>query len=169
MTQGKEMAAKKSVYIESTIPSYATAQPSSNVLNLVRKTQTETFWNTRDAYMLWISQDVLEEIGRGDPQAARRRLDFVKDIALLPEPDGLDRLSSVYQEALGIPERTKTDCYHLAYCVLSRIDYLLTWNCAHLGPIAQGKIRVYNDRHGLWTPFLVTPEVLYGIQREEHA
>jgi hypothetical protein len=110
---------------------------------------------------------VLDEISRGDVNAAQRRLNFVKDIAILPEPEGLDRLSAIYQRLLGVPERARMDCSHLAYCVLSEIDYLVTWNCAHLGPIAQDKTRVYNDTCGLWTPILVTPEVLCGILEEQ--
>ena len=91
------MPPKKTVYIESTIPSYATALPSSNILHVIQKAQTLDFWNIRDAYKLWISQDVLDEISKGDPEAARRRLDFVRGIELLPESEGIDTLSSLYQ------------------------------------------------------------------------
>ena len=122
------MATKKTVYIESTIPSYATALPSSNILNIVQKAQTLDFWNIRDTYKLVISQLVITEISKGDPHAVQRRLDFIKGIELLPKPDGLDPLSALYQTMLGIPERAKIDCSHLAYCVLHQIDYLLTWN-----------------------------------------
>ena len=162
------MAPKKTVYIESTIPSYATALPSSNILNIVQKAQTLDFWNIRDTYKLVISQDVLDEISEGDPEAAQRRLDFVKGIELLPELEEIDPLSSLYQTVLGIPERAKIDCSHLAYCVLHRIDYLLTWNCAHLGPVVQKKMLVYNNNHNLWTPVLITPAALFGIREEEY-
>jgi hypothetical protein len=162
------MAAKKSVYIESTIPSYATALPSSNILNLVRQEQTNAFWNVRDAYNFVISLAVIIEISRGDQEAARRRLNFVKDIELLTEPAGLTQLTGLYQTLLNIPDQAKIDCSHAAYCVLHKIDYLLTWNCAHLGPAAQDKIRIYNNRHNLWLPVLITPDALFGITEEEH-
>ncbi|MDR3301034.1 MAG: hypothetical protein LBT01_00695 [Spirochaetaceae bacterium] len=161
------MKAKKSVYIETTIPSYATAQPSFNALNMVRKTQTEIFWKIRDRFRLWISQEVIEEISKGDKEAAKRRIEFVKGIELLSEPEGIDVLAVTYQALLDIPDRAKRDCFHLVYCVLSRIDYLLSWNCTHLGPSAQDKARVYNDKHGLWTPLLVTPEILYAMEEEK--
>jgi hypothetical protein len=161
------MEVKKSVYIETTIPSYATAQPSFNALNVVRRTQTEIFWKMRDKFRLWISQEVIEEISKGDKEAAMRRIEFVKGIELLPEPEGINALAATYQALLDIPDRAKRDCFHLAYCVLSRIDYLLSWNCTHLGLSAQDKVRVYNDKHGLWTPLLVTPEILYAIEGEK--
>jgi hypothetical protein len=161
------METKKTVYIESTIPSYATALPSSHILNVIQKAQTLDFWNIRDTYKLVISQDVLDEISDGDPEAAQRRLDFIKGIELLPESEKIDPLSALYQTILGIPERAKIDCSHLAYCVLYQIDYLLTWNCAHLGPVVQKKMLIYNDKHNLWTPVLITPAALFGITEED--
>jgi hypothetical protein len=162
------MEGKKSVYLESTIPSYATARPSSNILNTIRKAQTEIFWQIRDRFKLWVSQDVIDEISQGDEDASRRRLKFVEGIELLPEPNGLDALADTYQALLEIPARAGQDCFHLAYCVLNRIDFLLTWNCTHLGPVAQDKVRLYNDKNNLWTPFLVTPEILYSMEEEAH-
>jgi hypothetical protein len=103
---------------------------------------------------------VIDEISDGDPAAARRRLDFIEGIEKLPEPEDLDELALIYQRLLKVPDRAKVDCSHLAFCVLRRIHYLLTWNCGHLGPASQTKIREYNDAHGLWTPTLVTPEGL---------
>ena len=163
------MRAKKSVYIETTIPSYATAQTSFNILNMVRKTQTEMFWKIRDRFRLWISLEVIEEISKGDKEAAKRRIEFVKGIELLSEPEGIDALAITYQAILDIPDRAKRDCFHLSYCVLSRIDYLLSWNCTctHLGPFTQDKTRIYNDKHGLWTPLLVTSEILYAMEEEK--
>jgi len=65
---------------------------------------------------------------------------------------------------LGIPDESALDCTHLAVCVLRRVDYLLSWNCAHLGPVAQERARVYNDRNGLWTLRLVTPETVLFVR-----
>jgi hypothetical protein len=111
----KIIEAKKSVYIESTIPSYAVARPSSNILNTIRKSQTEMFWQMRERFTLWISQDILDEIGQGDQDATQRRLEFVKGIELLPEPEGLDTLADTYQTLLcAYRNRAKQDCFHLA-------------------------------------------------------
>jgi hypothetical protein len=150
---------RKSVYVESTIPSYATARPSADVVAAGRQYLTQFFWeHQRDQYKLYVSQIVVDEISNGDPEAARRRLDFIAGIEKLAEPDGQKELAAIYQQLLKIPDRAKLDCSHLAFCVLGRIHYLLTWNCGHLGPTSQMKIRGYNDKHGLWTPTLITPE-----------
>jgi hypothetical protein len=66
-------------------------------------------------------------------------------------------------------DRAKTDCTHLAACVIRHIDYLLTWNCTHLGPMSQKKVQHYNEQHGLWAPTLCTPEALMpNLTKEEN-
>jgi hypothetical protein len=57
---------------------------------------------------------------------------------------------SVYVETT-IPSyaTAKTDCFHLAVCVEAKIDYLLSWNCSHLGIEAYAKIYEYNGKKGV--------------------
>jgi predicted nucleic acid-binding protein len=158
--------APKSIYIESTIPSYATARESSNALNLIRHAMTRDFWeNERHKYRLYVSQTVIDECSKGDPEAARRRLNLIDGIEIMVEPEGLRALTDTYQDLLDIPHRAAPDCIHLAYCVFHGIDFLLTWNCKHLGPLTREKARVYNSKHGLWTPLLVTPESIRNTGR----
>jgi hypothetical protein len=119
------------------------------------------FWEQeRQKYDLYISDYVLDEIRDGDPQASQKRLELVAGITILPKTAEIDALAAIYQKLLGIPDRAKTDCNHLAACAIRRINYLLTWNCAHLGLPAYIKMREYNEQHGLWTPLLVTPDAL---------
>jgi hypothetical protein len=113
----------KTVYIETTIPSYATAKPSGDAVVAGRQAITKFFWEyERYKYDLVISQDVVAECSRGDPEAAARRLEFISGIEQLKRPVGLDALASHYQKILGIPDDAKTDCVHLAYCVIEK-DY----------------------------------------------
>ncbi|GHS90251.1 hypothetical protein FACS1894139_08220 [Planctomycetales bacterium] len=158
---------KKSIYIESTIPSYATARPSRDTIAAGQQAITKLFWERqRHNYNLFTSQDVIDECKRGDAEAAQRRLDFMKGIEPLGKSEKVARLAAIYQDLLQIPDRAKTDCFHLANCVIARIDYLLTWNCTHLGAKSQFELREYNERHGLWTPYLVTPNELIEIKEE---
>jgi hypothetical protein len=155
---------RKSIYLETTIPSYATAKPSANVVVAARQAITKFFWEQeRHKYSLVISQDVIGECSRGDPEAARRRLDFMRGIEQLSRPDGIDLLAQEYQKILAIPDDAKTDCVHLAYCVLEKIDFLLSWNCRHLGLVSYEKVKEYNTPRGLWTPRLVSPEYFTNL------
>jgi hypothetical protein len=99
-------------------------------------------------------------------EAAKKRLDFLDGISVINETGEIDRLALAYQKLLRIPDDAKTDCSHLAVCVVGRIDYLLTWNCRHLGIVAYTKAKLYNDERGLWTPILATPEALTEIVEE---
>jgi hypothetical protein len=160
---------RKTLYVESTIPSYATARESANALNLLRRAQTRAFWDKeRHKYKLYLSEDVIRECADGDREAAQKRLDYIKGIEALAKPEGLVELAAVYKKILDVPDRATTDCTHLAYCVLGKIDYLLTWNCTHLGPEAQRRVQIYNDAHELWTPVLVTPETIYITEEKNY-
>jgi hypothetical protein len=152
---------RKSVYIESTIPGYATSRPNRDSIIAGHQAATVSFWEQeRHKYDLFISQYVLDEIREGDSEAAQKRLRCVADIQVYPKSAEIDAMGAIYLKLLDIPGRAKTDCNHLAICVIHRINYLLTWNCTHLGTMAQMKIQDYNKQHGLWTPLLTTPEAL---------
>jgi hypothetical protein len=152
---------KKSLYVETTISSYATAKMSRDIVIAARQTTTILFWETeRQKYDLFTSESVIEECKQGDPDAAARRLKFMEGIAYLDKTKEASELAIKYQELLQIPDRAKADCDHLAYCVIAKMDYLLSWNCTHLGGVSLGKLLVFNNKNNLWTPRLVTPEYM---------
>ena len=156
---------KKSIYLETTIPSLATSKPSRDMIVAGRQAATLVFWESeRHKYDLYISQYVIDECSLGDSDAAERRLGFLKEVFIIPKADEILELAKIYQQLLDIPERAKIDSFHLATCVVAKIDYLLSWNCTHLGIATFVKIKEYNEKHGLWTPLLVTPEALIEIE-----
>jgi predicted nucleic acid-binding protein len=154
-------ANKKTVYIETTIPSFATARISSDVIIAGQQELTKLFWaRDRRNYELVTSEVVIEECRDSDPEAARKRLEFLKNIPVLPKTKEAQNLAIAYQNLLQIPERSKADSIHLSLCVLSRIDYLLSWNCKHLGLKTYEKMKEYNTIQSLFIPQLITPEQL---------
>ena len=56
---------------------------------------------------------------------------------------------------------TLADAWHFAFAIHYEIDYLLTWNCAHLanGPNLKALAR-FTQEEGLWLPIVCTPEAL---------
>jgi predicted nucleic acid-binding protein len=159
---------KKSVYIETTIPSVLTAKPSRDIRNLYRQEITREFWEyERQKYDLYISQYVMKECERGDKDAAKRRLELIKDITSLPTNTDIENLAEEYFKYLNVPKKAKTDCFHLAICVTEKINYLVSWNMTHLGRPAFAKVAVYNGTRNLWLPELVTPDLLMDIEKEE--
>ena len=66
-----------------------------------------------------------------------------------------------FLEKLGIPEKAFRDAIYLAVCSVHNIDYLVTWNCAHLanGEVIK-KLMTINRTSGIHTPVVCTPEEL---------
>ena len=73
--------------------------------------------------------------------------------------DRIEELAGKISEALSLPEKAEPDAAHLAFAVYYEMDYLMTWNCAHL---ANGRtlrrLADYVRTEGLWLPVIATPE-----------
>ncbi|MDR2694253.1 MAG: type II toxin-antitoxin system VapC family toxin [Chitinispirillales bacterium] len=155
---------KKSVYIETTIPSVITSRPSQHPETLYRQTVTKFFWeNERNKYDLFISNYVVEECEKGDQNSANKRLDLINGITYLDIDEGVETLAREYYRLLNIPTSAKTDSFHLALCVLNDIDFILSWNLKHFGQRSFLLMLEYNVKHGLHTPVLCTPGELLSI------
>jgi len=159
---------KKRVYIETTIPSVITARPSRDIRNLYRQEISREFWEyERHKYDLYISEYVLKECAKGDKDAAKRRLELIKDIQLLPTSKEVEELAEKYFKFLNIPQKAKTDCFHLAISVIEKMNYLMSWNMTHLGERYFNEIAVFNYKNNLWLPKMHTPDAVIEIEKEE--
>ena len=155
---------KPSLYLETTIPSYLAAKPSNNLTNLYRQIITRKFWDTkRDDFILYTSDYTIDECKDGHPEAAARRLHLLENIPRLAVEAEIDELSGAYMRLLSIPERSVVDSYHLAICVIHQINYILSWNCTHLGADAAVRVASYNEKNGLFVPVLTTPEAFVEV------
>jgi hypothetical protein len=152
---------KKTMYIETTIPSYATARASNDLIKASRQALTRLFWEKdRHNYDLYISQYVIDECSQGDKDAAQKRLDLIKDIPLLSKSPEIDALAELYKHLLSIPPKAEMDAYHMAAAVIYKLDYVLSWNFAHLGFESYIKLLQYNNAHNFNTPLLTNPDIL---------
>ncbi len=158
---------KKKIYLETSVISYLTARSSRDVVKLARQELTREWWHSnRMKYELHISSFVMEEISRGDRQAACQRLDVVAD---LPEIMMTDEAANLYEGLLAakaVPIEAAADAMHIAFAVVSGMDYLLTWNCAHINNAAnKKKILTVAHRFGYTendVATIATPEELMG-------
>ncbi len=66
-----------------------------------------------------------------------------------------------YYAALDLPDKARLDALHLALAVYHGMDYLVSWNFAHIvGARARGIIQRINYRTNVETPVICTPEEL---------
>ena len=95
---------KKTVYIETSIVSYLTARPSSDLLAAAWQKATLDWWDTqRDRFDLYISDIVLDEAGKGDSEAAARRLDVLSGIPVLAITEAVLTLSKALIKEAALP------------------------------------------------------------------
>jgi hypothetical protein len=156
------MRVRATLYLESTIPSYLAARPSRDLIVAAHQQITHEWWlHARPDFDIYISQAVLNEISAGDPDAASRRLALIEGLPRLLLTEEVDTLAEEYLNRLGLPQTARLDAVHLACSVVYELDYLLTWNCAHLanGRVIRG-LQELNALLGRTTPTIVTPEEL---------
>lgn len=150
------------VYIETTIVSYLVSKPSRDLIIAAHQQLTQTWWQERlQHFDTFVSPIVLDEISKGDQDAAKARLNAVRNIKILEATQEVFELGEHYYKRLKIPNSAKPDAYHLAIATWHGMDFMVTWNCSHL---ANGKIKRYledlNDERGFRTPIICTPEEL---------
>ncbi len=150
---------KKSIYIETSIPSYLTARPSRDIRAAAWQQITAQWWGeARDQYELFTSALVITEASDGHPEAAARRLEALQGIAELV----IDKEIQAFSEKLiaegGIPEVAKADALHVAVAAVHGMDYLLTWNCRHIDNATRKPIiRAICVASGYFYPEICTP------------
>jgi predicted nucleic acid-binding protein len=156
------MTMKPTVYIETSVVSYLTAQMSRDLVVTAHQQLTAEWWEQAlPTLEPFISPVVLEEIVRGDPDAAKRRMKAVSAFRVLEVTPEVRDLAEHYFAAIDLPEKARADAYHLALAVWHGMDYLVTWNCTH---IAGGKVKLIVQRvnagRALPSPIICTPEEL---------
>jgi hypothetical protein len=153
---------KPRLYLETTIPSYLTAWPSRDLIVAAHQQLTKEWWRTRqDAFEICISQFVVDEAGAGDAAAAGERLEVLKPFPLLDITPSVLRVASVLLEVGVIPEKAARDAAHIAISAVHGIDYLLTWNCAHIAnAMIIRTVQAICVQNGFSCPVICTPEEL---------
>ncbi len=156
---------KPSIYLETTIASYYTARPSRDVVIAGHQTTTHDWWdNHLCRFRAFVSQIVIDEAAGGDSKAAKNRLAALKPFPLLDIRDEASSLARDLIELGPLPPKAARDALHIAIAAVHGIDFLVTWNCAHIANAEMAaKIVGVCRNHSLECPVICTPEELMGI------
>jgi predicted nucleic acid-binding protein len=156
---------KKKVYIETSIVSYLTARPSSDLLAAAWQKVTVDWWDTqRHRFDLFVSEIVIEEAGKGGSEAASRRLEALSGIRLLAITEEVVSFSEMLIQKGAVPRKAIGDSLHIAVAAVHGVDYLLTWNYRHIDNAeAKPIIRriCLESKYGY--PEICTPQELMGV------
>lgn len=163
------MEAKPTVYLETTIPSFLTAGPSNNLIVAGKQETTRQWWERRkEKYDLFVSQLVIDEAGKGDAAAARRRMEIVEGVPSLEIDAEVVRVTGEIMESGVIPPKAATDAGHIAVASRHGMDYLMTWNCTHIANAEiLGRISYLVYEAGYWLPVVCTPDELFGAEEND--
>jgi len=155
---------KESLYLETSVVSYYVSRLSKNVRVKTHQQITREWWPSLTRFRVYVSPVVLEEVRRGDPDAAEKRLEAIRTFTRLELTPEVERLATVYLAALNIPQKAFRDAAHLAVAAVHKMVYFVTWNCGHLANAQVMKqLRDVNIRRGVYTPIICTPEELMEV------
>ena len=153
---------KKKVYVETTVISDATALPSNDLALMGRQMVTRDWWNTAaERFDLYSSTVVSQEIRRGDPEAARRRVEALKDIPELVADARAVALATKLIEGKAVPKEYVDDALHVATAAQNDMDYLVSWNFKHITNAQTiPLIRRICESNGYRCPEICIPQML---------
>jgi predicted nucleic acid-binding protein len=152
------MAMKPKLYLETSIASYLTARPSHDLIRAAHQQLTRDWWETRSSFDLYTSQLVLDEARAGNVEAAGRRLSVLSEAMLLELTPETAWLAREILSQGGMPVKAYIDAAHVALAAVHGLDYLLTWNCAHIANAAmRGRIEMICRATGFEPPVICTP------------
>ena len=153
------------LYLETTVPSYLTAWPSKDLVRASHQQITKAWWDKRrQEFDIFISQLVLDEAAAGDPEAARERLETVRNFPLLDIDEQVEILANALLEELALPAKAAGDAAHIAVAAVHGMDFLLTWNCTHIANAEMVRFIERTCQTQGWTcPVICTPEELMGV------
>ena len=157
---------KQRIYMKTSIVSYLAARPSRDLISAARQQITHEWWlRRRTAFEVYVSELMIAEASAGDPEAAARRGSYLSDLEVLDISVEETELARRILETAHLPRAAMADALHVAVAACNGMDFLLTWNSAH---IADAELRPLIDQacrgSGYVPPILCTPDALMGVQ-----
>ncbi len=155
----KDRKMRPKVYLETSVVSYLAARPSRDLVVAANQEVTREWWaNAQERLDLFLSEIVLKEIAAGDRVAAAERKRYLVKVPLLPLNLDARALADRYLAARIMPAKAATDALHIALATVHGMDYVVTWNCAHIAnALTQKAIARISSEGGYEPPVICTP------------
>ncbi len=152
------------IYIESTIPGYIVNRPARDLLQAARQRLTQDWWNLAShRHRLYTSQLVRDEVGKGELEMARKRLELIVKVPSLESTEAAQELAREILASRLLPARADSDAAHIALATVHRIEVILTWNCRHIAnPVIADRLRYLALKSGYALPTICTPMEISG-------
>lgn len=131
-----------------------------NMRAVYRQMATKHWWDTeRASFDIFASVFTEAELRAGTYPGQEESILAVRRLRYLPFTSDVRRCRDTLIAEKVVPQREIGDATQLAFATVHRVDYLLTWNYAHLAnPDTQSKLTALAQREGWRAPNLVSPE-----------
>jgi predicted nucleic acid-binding protein len=158
---------KKRIYLETTVVSYLTAEPSRDIVIAGHQNATRELWpDLSTKYETYVSALLFEEAKRGDQTQAQARLSAVQPFPMLDIDDEARSLAEKIILLKGVPAKYPEDALHIAVAAVNGIEVIITWNFAHLNnPFIRKVVRAIVEGEGYECPEICSPEELLEVDR----
>lgn len=137
---------------------------SRDTVIAARQQTTEQFWELIiNRFVPYVSVLMLSECSGGDTEQSQKRLKAIKGFSILAVDDESEMLARLILQSKGVPDRYPEDALHLALAAANGIDFIVTWNFAHINnPVTRRLIRTIIEDAGYQCPEIVSPDELLG-------
>jgi hypothetical protein len=153
------------LYLDTTIVSRLVGWLSRDPSVARQQTITRDWWQQYShRHIRYVSDVVVTEALKGEPQLARQRWGILRPLAMLHPNEQTRELAVRILAECRLPEREYADAHHAAITAIHSVKVLLTWNCTHLAnehmiPLIGRACEAY----GYAAPVILTPEQLIGV------
>ena len=110
---------------------------------------------------------VAQEVRKGDPEAAKRRVEALSGIPELDVSQTELDLARKLIDGKAVPKEYPDDALHIAIATVHGMDYLVSWNFKHItnGQTIPLVVRICREA-GYVCPCICTPQMLQEGGRE---
>ena len=89
------------------------------------------------------------------------RLDVLKHVRQLAVTGAVETLGEALIRHASLPEQAQIDSLHISISAVHGMEYLLTWNCAHIAnAVLRPRIEAVCRLYGYEPPIICTPQEL---------
>lgn len=129
---------------------------------LLRQTVTRDWWALeRPLFHVWTSRIAVLELTDGRYRGQSEAVSEASRLNHLPFTAAINPCVGLLLGGKIVPSSQPTDAIHLAFAIVHRIDYLLTWNHAHLANLEmQRKLAVLCSERAWRVPLLTSPDAI---------
>ncbi|RLA08497.1 MAG: hypothetical protein DRQ51_02455 [Gammaproteobacteria bacterium] len=152
----------KSVYLESSVISYISSNPSRDLIVSARQIITMDWWtNHKKEYNIFVSELTIKEISLGSDAQSKKRLSLIEGVEVLETTENAKKLAKILIKNRVVPKTSAEDALHIAISAVQNIDFLLTWNFKHINNAnTKEKIKHIIEKNDYNSPILCSPEEL---------